>query len=84
MLNTTTAKPLLIEIDRQIANRSKLLDQLVAIAKNPSNPDALEASLHGYDIASHIGELKELRYQLSMTPERVTYINSNDSTFPTI
>jgi hypothetical protein len=67
MLNITTAKPFLIEIDRQIKARYSLCQQILL---KPSN----QSYKLGLDIANHIGELKELRYQLAMTPERVDYV----------
>jgi hypothetical protein len=66
MLNITTAKPLLIEIDRQIKDRTNAVNLCLRLKANKA----------GIDIAHHIGELKELRYQLAMTPERVLYTES--------
>jgi hypothetical protein len=70
MLNITTAKPLLIEIDRQ------LKDQYARCREMLLKPSQNSYKL-GIDIANHIGELKELRYQLAMTPERVIYITED-------
>lgn len=68
MLNITTAKPLLAEINRQIELKHALIAQLIHNYK---------AHKYGADLANHIGELKELRYQLAMTPERVIYITED-------
>ena len=71
MLNTTTANPLLIEIDRQIKDRYMQR----CILAEPYQDHNL-----GYAIATHLAELKELRYQLAMTPERVIHTwGSNDA-----
>lgn len=67
MLNITTAKPLLIEVDKQIKASTKITNECFNSKEH----------MLGLDIANHIGELKELRYQLSMYPERVIYITED-------
>lgn len=73
MLNITTAKPFLAEIDRQIKERTKTIVKCGMIGASVSHPNAINARKQGMDITSHLIELKELRYQLAMTPERVIY-----------
>jgi hypothetical protein len=68
MLNITTAKPFLIEIDKQIKERITALNRC----------HLLKAWNAGTDIAVHLAELKELRYQLAMSPERVLYAGGTD------
>jgi hypothetical protein len=75
MLNITTAKPFLIEIDRQIKERTTTILYCAQIGSSVKHPDCLKARKQGMDIADHLIELKELRYQLAMTPERVDYLS---------
>jgi hypothetical protein len=74
MLNITTAKPLLIEIDRKIKERTSVLAQCALIGASVNHPNAIDARKQGMDIADHLIELKELRYQLAMYPERIAYV----------
>lgn len=76
MLNTTTAKPLLIEIDRKIKERTSVLQHCARIGGSVNHPNAIDARKQGMAIADHIIELKELRYQLAMYPEKVIYVES--------
>ena len=77
MLNTTTAKPLLIEIDRKIKERTRVLLHCASIGGSVNHPNAIDARKLGMAISDHIIELKELRYQLAMTPERVDYVKND-------
>jgi hypothetical protein len=78
MLNTTTAKPHLIEIQQQLKNSADALHACIEVAtdKAYSNKTREVAKRRGLAIAAHIGELKELCYQLAMTPEKVIYVES--------
>jgi hypothetical protein len=76
MLNITTAKPLLIEIDRKIKERTSVLAHCARIGGSVNHPSAIDARKQGMAIADHLIELKELRYQLAMYPHQVTYAES--------
>jgi hypothetical protein len=78
MLNPTTAKPHLIEITRLIEERTNAMNHCFQIGNNPLDPHFMRARLQGVNIANYIGHLKELRYQLAMTPERVFYIEGTN------
>ena len=73
MLNITTAKPHLVEISKQITRRALVMENYAESYKHYKNPQ--DAIAKGIAIGAHIAELKELRYQLAMTPEKVYYLS---------
>jgi hypothetical protein len=72
MLSLSIARNILIEIDKQLDSKLALK---AWCAKTPA------AFSLGSDVTAHITELKELRYQLAMTPERVLYALHSDDLF---